>query len=116
VPNDLALKSNDTLFFWEATHNRKSLCMSTPKPFDNTENETLDFLFAMNVLHPLELILWKKSNHDELYIGQVDINAVDFEGMAMVRNFNPKIVKEKTFSLMSVVRRDPDKQTEIGKV
>ena len=36
--------------------------MSTAKSFDSTEDDILDFVFALNVLHPLEVILWKKSN------------------------------------------------------
>ena len=72
--------------------------MSTPKPWENTETETLDFLFAMNVLHPLELKLYKKSvTNDEIYLGGIKLNIEDFDGMNLVRRIPPKVLKEKTF-------------------
>jgi hypothetical protein len=71
LQNALELKNtiNPSLFYLEVQQNKKSLCITTPKPFANATYELLDFLFVNKMIHPVEVILWKKKNHEEVYLG-----------------------------------------------
>lgn len=99
-------------------HGIRTLCLTTAKPFNDISFEVLDFLFKQNHVEPLRVILWKKNKlNQEIYIGEIEVVAEDFETLKEVDKVYEKQVKESRMVTKDfVARTSKGQETSIGKI